>query len=766
MKRTAKRPSPASDFPLGSRLSLVLITVALAYAFLAGLRTVSDYDLGWQLATGRWMVQHLQVPRADVLSYTAGGEPWTYPVGAGLFFYAAYRLGGYVLISWTTAAACVGTVALLLRRASAVGAGIAIVAMPLIAARILPRADMFTIVLFAAFLSLLWENYQTGSARLWWLPLLMLVWVNVHFGFAAGLGLILAYVLVELSETVFGGERRRAALNRLQRAWKWLACTALVTLVNPWGWGIYRALVLQERANAQQQFWIAEWTGIRLNWTAMVTALSLGGTSGALFLLLAIAVAAGVLALFQRQLGAAILLLGATYPPVRYVRMGALFACLVVVVGGSVLTAVVARVGLRVWSARTRSLLAAAAVVMLAALAFARSFDLVTNRYYFNVVTDSATFGWGLSWWFPERATEFIVRQNLPGEIFNNYDAGGYLTWRLGPQHRVYIDGRDTLFGASRIQSYRELLKSPPDSDLWEQEAGRYKINTVLLSIARYDGIQFVRLKDFCDSTRWRPVYLDEVAAVFVRRRQETEELIKRFPVDCATVRLPLGPKGSAGVEAFNQWANAASVLAALDRNMEALNAADRAIDIFPTSAIVHMVRADALYKLNQVPEAEKEYVAAVSLHPSDHTWSSLADYYRKQDRGLEAVEALKKAVQLQPRPEVTLVQLGYYYLHLKRPNDALGALDEAARTAPPELTAATGRGSFSYNVANGRAATWKALGDTARAISFQEEAVRLAPDAPQAWLNLARLYQLEGRSADAASANARAAALAENQAH
>ena len=159
--------------------------------FLAGLRTVSDFDLGWQLATGRWVVQHHHIPSTDVLSYTAQGEPWIYPVGAGLVFYAAYLLGGYALISWIGALACVGTVALLLRRGSAVSAGIAILAVPLIAWRTAPRADMFTVVLFAAFLSLLWENYQTGRARLWLLPLLMVAWVNLHFGFAAGLALIL-----------------------------------------------------------------------------------------------------------------------------------------------------------------------------------------------------------------------------------------------------------------------------------------------------------------------------------------------------------------------------------------------------------------------------------------------------------------------------------------------------------------------------------------------------------------------------------------------
>src|SRR5208337_5366576 len=185
----------------------------------------SDYDLGWQMATGRWVIQHHHIPSVDVFSYTAQGNPWIYPVGAGLLFYGAYLIVVYALISWIGAAACVAAVALLLRRGTAVSAGIAILAVPLIAFRSTPRADMFTVVLFAAFLSLLWENYQTGRAPLWLLPLLMVAWVNLHFGFAAGLGLVLAYAGAELSETVFGAVRRRAALQRLRNASGWLVCT-------------------------------------------------------------------------------------------------------------------------------------------------------------------------------------------------------------------------------------------------------------------------------------------------------------------------------------------------------------------------------------------------------------------------------------------------------------------------------------------------------------------------------------------------------------
>jgi len=154
-----------SNPDLARQLSVVLSVVALAYALLAGLRTVMDYDLGWQMATGRWVAQHRQIPSTDVFSYTAQGQPWIYPVGAGLFFYAGYLVGKYALLAWLGAAACAGTVALLIWKRSAMLAALAVLAIPMIALRSAPRAEMFTVVLFAAFLTVLWRQHASGRAH-------------------------------------------------------------------------------------------------------------------------------------------------------------------------------------------------------------------------------------------------------------------------------------------------------------------------------------------------------------------------------------------------------------------------------------------------------------------------------------------------------------------------------------------------------------------------------------------------------------------------
>ena len=143
-------------------LRIALVTLTLFYAFVAGLRTLGDFDLGWQLATGRWIVDHRQIPVADVFSYTAAGTEWIYPVLSQVVLYLTYVVGGYGLLSWLGAAACVGTVAVLLRRSALPGVVLALLSVPLIAACTPPRTEMFTAVLFAAFVSLLWHYYRTG----------------------------------------------------------------------------------------------------------------------------------------------------------------------------------------------------------------------------------------------------------------------------------------------------------------------------------------------------------------------------------------------------------------------------------------------------------------------------------------------------------------------------------------------------------------------------------------------------------------------------
>jgi len=572
---------------------------------------------------------------------------------------------------------------------------------------------------------------------------------------------MLAYVGAELLEAILGEERRQAALAKLRQAWPWLVATTLATLVNPWGWEIYRHLILQQRVSGQEQLWINEWAPIPINWATVSRSLLLRQTGGTIYLLLAIALVAGAIALLRGHWASALMLLGSMYPAVHALRMGAVFACVLVVVGGPELSEALAGWGEWIRAPQIRRLIAGVAAAAFIVLAGVRSFDVVTNRHYF-ATADEAAFGAGLCSWFPERAAEFIVREKLPPEILNTYAAGGFLTWALGPERRIYIDGRDTLYGTAHVARHSELMFSAPDSQTWQDETSRYNINTVVIALARADGLQPALVRGLCGSPVWKPVYVDERAAVFVRQSPENEELIRRFPVSCANAPIPASSVGSGRPEAFNTWTNAAIMLAALGRNAEALTAYQKAMSIFPDAAFLHRYYADLLFAMGKKGESEQEYLTAIRLEPSADTWGALARSYMQRSRVLAAADAMEHEAQFSPRPYLTLDDLGYLYLSLNDPEQALKAFDRAARGTPSALRAADD-GFFEFKVAQGQSAAWDALGNLEKATAYQEKAAELQPNVPQPWRRLARLYERGGRSTDAAKARDRAEQAAQN---
>ena len=752
---------------LARGLFYLLGAVALVYALLAGLRTIAEFDLGWQMAIARWIVQHRQIPSVDVLSYTAAGQQWIYPIGSGLLFYGTFLLGGYFLLSWLAAAACAGVVALSLRRGSPVSAALAILAVPLITSRTTPRAEMFTVVLFAATLSLLWQQHETGQARLWLLPVLMVAWANLHPGFITGLGLIGGYAMLEALDMLWP-DKRAVAIGRMRRAWPWLVTTLPATLVNPWGWNVFEVIARQEAAMGTHSQLILEWAPIPMYWMHIKSGLSLRDPDE-FYVLLLLAVVAAFVALMRRQIGAAIIMCGAAYLPIRHMRFAALFSIVAVIISGAVLTPVVDTLKDKIADLRLRTIVAIAVVLPLLVLATTRATNVITDRTYLSAtkVTSGAnlvSFGTGLSWWFPEAAAAFVEREKLPGQIFSTGSEGAYLAFRLGPKYKDYIDGRAIPFGTELMQRSLRLKVTPPDSPQWKQEAKRYDINVILLPIGRFEALQFFpELKQFCESNLWRPVFLDEVSVVFLRRRPETEALIKRLQVDCSTAPLPVVPPAGTGIKAFNQWANAASVLRALGRSAEALTTANRALSIFPDSGYLHFLRGHLFQETGRLQEAQEDYLLATELEPNlVAPWAALAGFYQDSGQLPAAIDAWEHAAGVSRWPWEPLVSLGYADLQAHRVQEALAAFDAAAGSLPARHDLIVDN-NFLANIAHGRARSWYYLGDLRRAISFEEEAARLLPNA-DVRLQLADLYDRAGRIEDANRTRAQVLTLSEGR--
>jgi tetratricopeptide (TPR) repeat protein len=256
-----------------------------------------------------------------------------------------------------------------------------------------------------------------------------------------------------------------------------------------------------------------------------------------------------------------------------------------------------------------------------------------------------------------------------------------------------------------------ELMATPPESPVWQREAEHYNINAILIPFGRYNGLHlFPVLRQFCASEAWPPVYLDEVSAVFVRRRPENEDLIARLRIQCATAPLPVVAPNGDTTEAFNHWANAAAVLQALGRNAAALEATNQALSIFQGSAFVHSLRGNLFAEAGSLREAEQEYMWSAALETNGTIWSSLAAIYHRQGRLMEEIGAWERASALLPYPAPELLALGYAELAARRLQRALKEFEKAALSLPPGRERQADERFFA-SLARGRALALSALG-------------------------------------------------------
>ena len=407
------------------------------------------------------------------------------------------------------------------------------------------------------------------------------------------------------------------------------------------------------------------------------------------------------------------------------------------------------------WRPRLATGLTLTLLAALLALVGARVSDLVSNRYYLSR-GDTSVFGPGVAVWFPERAASFIVRERLPPQVFNDYNLGGYLIWRLGPHYPVYFDGRAVPFGADRFFRMRTLMNTSPDSREWQQEADRYGINTLIFSLERSVGMGGLSLRRLCDSPAWRPVYLDEVSVVFLRQRAENARWLDRLEISCDQVEIH-PPDSNKKADLFAFYANAAGVLYRLGRQGEAFEAVERARRIFPHDPNLYLLRAQLLEARGRFQEAEQQYRTSIELRETEAGWAALGRMYTLEGHYPQATRALRRAALLSFHPYYHYLTLGKVYLAMDQVSQALEAFEDAERLSPFSSTTNAPAAAFLAQVAAGRAGAWNRLGDGTRALASQERAVKLTPQDPARWLELAELYQAQGHEQDAIQAFDRA---------
>lgn len=138
---------------------------------------------------------------------------------------------------------------------------------------------------------------------------------------------------------------------------------------------------------------------------------------------------------------------------------------------------------------------------------------------------------------FPVAAVRFLqANPQLPRNLVNPYEWGGYLEWTAWPQHRVFIDGRaNTVYSQQRYAEALAVQFGPPwvrsleraglgallaGRGHWEDILDRHDVRLVLCT--RLQGDLVARISR---SERWFEVYRDPLAVIFLRSEPELVRL-------------------------------------------------------------------------------------------------------------------------------------------------------------------------------------------------------------------------------------------------
>jgi hypothetical protein len=125
-------------------------------------------------------------------------------------------------------------------------------------------------------------------------------------------------------------------------------------------------------------------------------------------------------------------------------------------------------------------------------------------------------------WKYPSGAAGFLEAHHITGRMFNSYEKGGYLIWRLWPQERVFIDGR--ALNESVFLDYQRMLRyaggSPGGSSGARELLDRYGIQVIVMNgFENNSGDPYVLPVALADPAEkeWKLVFEDAQAVVYLR---------------------------------------------------------------------------------------------------------------------------------------------------------------------------------------------------------------------------------------------------------
>jgi hypothetical protein len=449
------------------RLMLAILFILL---FVMAVRVPTDTDTWWHIRSGEYIIDHREIPRTDPFSYTRYGEKWIdHSWGSQLVIYGLYDLfgggrepgdrGNIGLALYTAGLATLGMAFVYLMCDGNVYVRAFVVVLGATTAAVFwsPRPQMFSFMLGALVLYLLHLYKRERVDRLWLIPPIMMVWANLHGGFAIGFIFLFASIIGEVLGNLFNGDD--AEVVQWARLRKMVIVTAIsipVIALNPNGIQMLAYPFHTVGIGVLQDF-IQEWASPDFHkaqtWPFMVLLLGLLAASG----------------LSSRRMDWTDLTLvtGTAFMALTAGRNIAVFAIAATPVLSVHVNAWLTERG---WQPRLRRRMSRATLAInWVLLAVVILFGVVKIVSALNEKTVRAA----QEEFFPVEAARFLNESPPPGRMFNSYNWGGYLMF-AAPNVQVYVDGRTDLYDDAFLRQYLKIMfiREGWEAALDEQDVG------------------------------------------------------------------------------------------------------------------------------------------------------------------------------------------------------------------------------------------------------------------------------------------------------
>jgi hypothetical protein len=485
----------------------LLVFVLLLILFMGAARPVFDPDFWWHLKTGQYIIETRTIPHADIFSVVYFGREWvTHEWLSEAIIYMIHRSLGIAGLVVTFALVIVAALWIAYRRsARRVGhpgvAGVALILSALAAGSTWgARPQMFSFLFASIFISML-DDYARSEheGRIRWLVPLMILWVNMHAGFALGLVLIALTVAgMAVDHWLVQGEPRAALWPRVRPLCFLLAACTLAVSLNPSGARIYLYPFETLTSQAMMKY-IQEWFSPDFH--------------KLMFLPLAVLMLAtfSALALSKKRVrpGELLLLSATAYASLRSARNIPFFALVAMPLLAEHFWNWITTYPWGQWLTRPEKREEGSQVALKIALNVLLLIIIPVSLCILRVSSVVASQSDSEAENFPVAAVEFMRREHPPQPIFNEYAWGGYLIWKLYPDYRVYIDGRADVYGDAFLEQF---LKTHDGIGSWRAPLDLHGVRTVMIdpnaplaSLLREDAA-------------WNKVFEDHQAVIFVKR--------------------------------------------------------------------------------------------------------------------------------------------------------------------------------------------------------------------------------------------------------